>query len=271
MPYRHAHWWVLGVFPLAALAFWPNYLSQVATAPFQLHAHGITASLWLALLALQSWGIHAGRRPLHRSLGKVSLALFPLFLAGGMGIFIGMAQRYVGHASPFHVTYAPRLAWLDIVSVAGFALFYFQALRQRRTVALHAGWLLATVIFLLPPILGRLSQLLPPLAAHGPQDFWKLGVGFQLANAASAAIALAIAARAGKSGLPFLAAAALTAVGALLYQFVGGTAGWESLYARAADLPAAPLDLLAAAVGGLIAWAGWIAGQAPGARRAVAA
>jgi hypothetical protein len=32
MPYRHAHWYLLAVFPLAGLAFWKSYLAQFSAA-----------------------------------------------------------------------------------------------------------------------------------------------------------------------------------------------------------------------------------------------
>ena len=38
MPYRYAHWYVLTLFPLAALAFWPTYLGQFRTAGVEMHA-----------------------------------------------------------------------------------------------------------------------------------------------------------------------------------------------------------------------------------------
>lgn len=261
MPYRHAHWYVLALLPLAAAAFWRSYLGQIGQAPLEFHAHGVTATLWMLLLAAQAWSIHAGRRALHRQAGLVSLALFPLFLAGGASIFIGMAQRYAAGLSPFYTLYAPRLAWLDIVAVAGFAACYFEALRNRRQVRLHAGYLLATAIFLLPPILGRLINALPLFAPTGPEDFGKLAAGFQLANAAAAAIALLLAWRARPDGRPFLLAAALTVFMALLFQFVGGTAWWLALYARVADVPTAPFAAAAALAGILVGWAGWTAGR----------
>ena len=263
MPYRHAHWFVLGLFPLVGLAFWPGYLSIIAKAPPQLHAHGITATCWLVLLVAQSWTIHHGQRPLHRTLGLAGLVIFPLFLAAGAGIFVGMAQRYVAHLSPFYVVYAPRLAGIDAVAVPGFAWFFFQAMRRRRNVGLHAGYLLATTIFLLPPILGRLAPGLPPLTPHGPADFWKLGAGFQLANAIAAGFALAVGLKAGKAGSPFLQAAAITVLGAVLFQFVGPTPWWGAAYAQVAALPEMPMDLAAGLIGAGIAWAGWQAGKAP--------
>ena len=262
MPLRKAHWFLLALFPITALAFWPGYLSQLGTAPIEFHAHGVTATLWLILLVAQSWSIQAGQRQLHRAIGMSSLVLFPLFLVGGVGIFVGMAQRFV-EGSPFQAMYAARLALVDAVGVAGFAYFYFEGLRQRRKVQLHARYLLATVIFLLPPILGRVAPILPPLSIAGPQDFWKLEIAFHIGNFLAAAIAFALALGSGKNGRPFYIAGALTLLAGLLYQSVGTTGYWEEFYAHFAYLPRAPLALIAIVVGALIAWAGWRAGHRP--------
>jgi hypothetical protein len=262
MPYRKAHWFLLALFPIAALAFWPGYLSQLSTAPVEFHAHGVTATLWLMLLVAQSWSIQVGRRNLHRVIGLSSLVLFPLFLVGGIGIFLGMAQRFV-EGSPFQAMYAARLAWVDAVGVAGFAYFYFEGLRQRRRVHVHARYLLATVIFLLPPILGRLAPILPPLSISGPQDFWKLEIAFHIGNFIAAAIAFVLAWRSGTHGRPFYIAGALTLLAGLLYQTVGTTVRWEEFYAGVADWPRTPLALTAILGGVLIGYAGWRAGRRP--------
>ena len=116
MPYRHAQWWILGLFPLAGLAFWPGYLSVIPTSPPSYHLHGVTASLWLTLLIVQSWSIHHGHRTFHRTNGLVSLTLFPLFLAGGAAIFgsattAGAATtltRFSGSATLAAATAEPR-------------------------------------------------------------------------------------------------------------------------------------------------------------------
>lgn len=261
MPYRHAHWYLLAVFPLAGLAFWQSYLAQLSIAPLEFHAHGITASLWLTLLVVQSWTIQHDRRDLHRQLGLGSLALFPLFLAGGATIFVGMAQRFAGQVAPFYTMYAPRLAWLDVVAVGGFAYCYFQALRQRRKVHPHSRYMLSTVFFLLPPILGRLAPALPPLTPSGPDEMWKLGIGFQLANMIAAGIPFYLAWRAPKHGRPFAEVGMLIVIGAILYQTIGGSAAWKSLFAQAANIPVAALALAAGAAGGIVSYAGWTAGK----------
>ena len=260
MPYRHAHWWILALFPLAGFAFWPGYVSTITSASFEFHAHGITATLWLGLLALQSWSIHNDNMAFHRLSGRSSLALFPLFMAGGAGIFLGMAQRYVA-GSPFHAMYAPRLAWLDIVAVGGFAFCYFQALRWRRKMHVHSRYMLATVLFLLPPIFGRLSGI--PLGVRGPEDFARLEYGFQAANLMAAGIGLWLAFRPSKHGRPFLHAAGLILLSALLFQTVGTWPAWEKLIAGVADWPRVPLTLSAALTGVVVAWAGWVSGKRP--------
>lgn len=258
MPYRHAHWYLLSLFPLSALAFWPSYLSQLKTAGAEFHVHGISATLWLVLLTLQSWLIQRDRRPLHRTLGTFSLVLFPFFLIGGVGIFFGMADRYVA-GEPFQAMFAPRLAWLDFVAVAGFAYCFYEAMRQRRKVHPHAGYMLATTIFLLPPIFGRLSAI--PLGVTGPAEFERLELGFTAANVLITAIAFLIAWRRGKHGRPFWVAGWLTALAAILFATVGASPAWESFYASVASWPRMPFVIAAGVAGIGIAFAGWAAGR----------
>ena len=268
MPYRHAHWYLLALFPLAALAFWQSYVTQFTSASMEFHAHGLTATLWLVLLVAQSWTMDRGQRQTHRTVGTASLILFPLFLMGGTGIFFGMADRFVA-GSPFHAMYAPNLVWLDVVAVSGFAYFYYQALRQRRKVHPHSRYMLATAIFLLPPIFGRLSAI--PLGVTGPEDFGKLGTGFQIANGITAGIAFWLAFRSGKHGRPWALAGILTIIGAILYQVIGEMPAWRTLYAHMADLPTAPFMLAAGIAGIVIGYAGWTAGRRPAPETAVPA
>ncbi len=265
MPYRHAHWWILALFPIAALAFWFNYLSVLSTSPASYHFHGITASLWLILLAIQSWSIHHGHRAFHRVNGLVSFALFPLFLAGGAAIFVGMAQRYVAAETPFHAIWPPNLAWLDFVAVGGMAFFYFQALKNRRFVGKHSSYLLATAIFLMPPIFGRLAPLPLGLDLAKPENFAQMGPGFHLGNLVSALIAFVIAWRAGRKGKPFVMAGLLIVLSSILFEMPGGTAAWKALYVHAATIPALPMALAAAIGGAAVGWAGWVAGKRPAA------
>lgn len=258
MPYRHAHWYILGLIPLIGLAFWPGYWSVLSTTTWQFHAHGITAFAWLLLLAAQSWTIQHGDRATHRLAGLGSLVLFPLFLAGGAGLFFAMAAK-MNAGSPFHVLYAARLAWVDIASVAMMAWFYFEALKHRRKVRLHSAYMLATTIALLPPIFGRLSGI--PLGVTGPETFDRLYPGFIAGQMIAAAAALLVARGRGPDGRPWLWAALISILGAIAFATIGGSAAWRRFYAVLADVPAVPIMVAAGAFGALVAWAGWNAGK----------
>jgi hypothetical protein len=258
MPYRHAHWYILALLPLIGVAFWPSYWSTFSSASWAFHIHGTTALAWLLLLAWQSWSIHKGNRGAHRSSGRLSLILFPLFLAGGTALFFGMAQKMV-QGSEFHILYGPQLAWFDFAGVGMMALFFHEALRHRRRVALHSGYMLATVIALLPPILGRLSGI--PLGVRGPGTFELLYPGFVISGLLAAAIALVVARGRGTDGRPWLEAALISIASVVAFVTVGETQLWQDVFAWTASLPVAPFIVASAVAGALIAWSGWTQGR----------
>lgn len=65
----------LGLLLLAVVAFWPTYLSQLASSSGYTHLHAATATLWLLFLIAQPLAIRTRRRSLHRVLGRVSYGL----------------------------------------------------------------------------------------------------------------------------------------------------------------------------------------------------
>jgi hypothetical protein len=271
MPYRHAHYYLLLLFPLTALAFWPSYFSQFRASPYAFHVHGITASLWIGLLAVQSWSIHHRRNALHRSLGLASFALFPFFVAGGFLVLQTMAAKFGAQADPFYERFGARLGALDTLSSFALPALFYMALKQRRKVHLHARWMLATVFFLIPPIVSRLMPALPPLAITGPETFYRFGYGVQISFALTIGLALALAARAPKHRRPWLATAGLVAVQALLFQTLGQTQTWERLYVSLSAVPVPLLVSFAFALSIAATWAGWLAGMSPQRRDAAAA
>ena len=270
MPYRHAHWYLLLLFPLTGLAFWPNYFSKFAASPYAFHVHGITASLWIALLAFQSWTIHNRRNALHRSAGLASLALFPFFLLGGLLVLQTMADKFARRAEPFFDVFGARLGTVDTVSSIALPCLFYLAIRWRRKVPLHARYMLAPVLFLFGPILSRLMPALPPLAITGPDTFYRFGYGVHVANGLAVAIAALLYARAPKHGRPFLIVGALIVLQSLLFETVGPMPAWERLYSALADVPTALVVSVGLAAGILAGAAGWTAGQPPARREAAA-
>ena len=261
MPYRHAHYWLLSLYPLTLLAFWPGYFSRLAEAPPALHFHGLTASVWIALLAAQSWTIHRRRNSLHKTLGYSSFFLFPLFLTGGLLVIQTMASATAAGVSPFYDLFGARLGTFDFVSAVGVGYFYFMALKHRRNVQLHARYMLGTIFFLIGPILARFLGAIPPISIRGPETFDRFAMAFHLANLIAFAFVMALYVRSGRFGRPMLIAAALIALQSILFETLGATTIWQNLFASIARLPTTAIISFGLAASSAIIWLGWISGQ----------
>ncbi len=261
MPYRHAYWYLVALFPLVGLAFWPTYFAIFSTSPAALHAHAAAGTLWIAILAVQSWMIHHGRREFHRQTGIASLGVFPIFVAASAAVVVLMARQFAGKLSPVAVAYGPRLGLGSIGLTIGFVYCYWQGLRQRRKVHPHSRYMLATVVFLLPPIFVRLLRFVPLLDIRGAQDLWKLALNIQLANILVAVFVFILAWRAGKHGRPFVEAGTVILVDDILLQAVGVKASWQGFFALLASIPLPAAALAAGAAGIIVAYCGWLAGK----------
>jgi hypothetical protein len=261
MPYRRAWIWLAALLALTSFAFWPSYLSGLGAASFEIHAHSATAFLWMILLTVQSWSIHAGRRTLHRQLGIVSLALFPAFLAGGLLISVGMAKRLVAREDLFHELFAARLSPVDAAGVAGIAWCFYCALRHRRKVHLHARYMLATVLFLFGPIALRILTLYGPFAIHSDAEYYRIADVLRVTTAATLAGLAFLVWRAPRHGRPWIEAGGFIALQALLFETLGTAGWWREIYPRLAEVPAVPLALVGSALGAAIVWLGWTHGR----------
>lgn len=257
MPYRYAHRWLLLLFPLIALAFWPGYFGRLGEAPFALHAHGITATAWLALLTLQSWSISAHRIALHRTSGLATFVVLPLFAAAGPLALHGMASLWRSNADPFHATYGARLASVDMIAGAAVIAMVAYALAQRRRMAVHASAMLATALLVLPPILGRLLPAIPGFPVGGSAGFGGFRLSFHLANLLTLLIAASLATRRPSRGIGFAFAAIATAAQMIAFETIGGSDAWQRCVTVFTDLPPAPLAVAAAIANGALLWWAW--------------
>jgi hypothetical protein len=88
--------------------FWPSYFSIWTNIPWQFHAHGIAASIWVAMVTVQSWTAHdKSQLALHRAVGKSSLFLFPFLIAGLAAILDRSAKGFVAGDGPIRVLFGP--------------------------------------------------------------------------------------------------------------------------------------------------------------------
>ena len=54
MPYRHAPYYVLACIAVILAGFWASYFAPFTTVPWQFHAHGVAASIWVLMVLAQS-------------------------------------------------------------------------------------------------------------------------------------------------------------------------------------------------------------------------
>lgn len=264
MPYPQAWLWVTALLLLTVPAFWPNYLGTLSTVEWQLHVHGTTAGLWVLLVIFQSWTIHHGRRSLHRAAGLSSLVLAPLFLAGGVLVIGTLAAR----PGPFAELFGARLALVDATSVIAIAVFLFLALKHRRNVGLHAGWMLATVFPLINPTVGRLLPAFAPgLTITSLEELPRFADSVRVAQALALGLALFLYLRNRRYGTPMLAVAALLAVQMVLFETVGRSEWWAGVTAQIGALSPVVLAAFGVAIGAVAVAAGWTSGSARPAAR----
>jgi hypothetical protein len=264
MPYRTAYIWVALLLPASALAFWPSYLARLGEVSWILHAHGVTATLWIMLVVAQSWSIHRSRRGLHRFAGRASLALFPLFWTSGLLIVQVMAAGFVAGGSPFQSLFGARLTPVDLLTSAAILYLFHVAVSRRRSVLVHASAMLAIPFFLVPPIAVRLLQIGGPLAIAGPDQFYKFGYGLELANLLCIAFALWLYARRPGTAWPFLVAAAAIAAQGLAFETLGRSPAWEAAMPWIASTPTAAIAAIGLLVSAMVVWSAW--SQPEGAR-----
>lgn len=241
--YRNAHWWLLALLPLTVLAFWPGYFSQMRGASLGHHVHGAAGMLWITLAALQSWSIATRRIALHRAAGQGVYIVVPLFVAGGSLAILEMARGYVGAIDPFRAAFGARLALLDLSAAIIVPLLVRDALVNCRRAARHAASMLATVLFILPPMIGRLLQHVPGYPAGFPAGMY----GGELIGAA---VALWFWWRDRGYGGAFVVVALADIAHCAAFAGYGG----EALTRALAPLAPGPTAALAAGLAALVLW-----------------
>jgi hypothetical protein len=144
---------------LAAVAFWPRYLSRLGgdIDPYT-HAHAVVALLWVLLLIGQPLLLRKHRR-LHRRIGVLSYVLAPVFMLASL--LLAHARFRAMDIASFK-SEAPSL-YLPLSAVVLFGLSYSLGIAYRHTAPLHGRFMIATGLPMVDPVLGRV------LYYHGPR------------------------------------------------------------------------------------------------------
>ena len=264
MPYSKAHWFMLALLPVTLLAFWPSYFGSLHKAPLEHHLHGVTGTLWILLLAGQSFAAHSRRLPLHRSAGRLVFVLAPLLIgAFGMVTWAGARKSGLGH--PFYEAFGRALLTGDALLLFATAILVYLALRYRRQVHLHSALMLATVIGLLPPILARLFNFyVPGLIISGPETLYRFGSALLLSVSLTTILGIFLALRYRPYGWPWWLASGFVALLYLLYATLGQTTLWSDVVAQIASWPPIAVFTFGVILGALACALGWRHGRSAG-------
>lgn len=266
MPYPRAHHYVLMCMAVIIVGFWPSYFVQWGIVPWQFHAHGVAASLWVIMVFAQSWTAHNKQLPLHRAIGKSSLFLFP-FLIGGLAAIIDLtAKGYVAGNDPFRVGLGASFLIGLVLAIAAYVTVYYRALKFRRKVWVHSGYMLTTPLILFESPFSRvMGMVLPPFMVRGPQDMDRIIPSILWAMAVALAIIAAIVLKYRDKATPFLVAGGFIVAQMLTMGLMGDNALLHWMLAAIGQVSSATVVAAGFAIGAATSWAGWRAGRRPAA------
>jgi len=263
MPYPRAPYYMLAVIGFILIGFWPSYFTQgPTTVPWQFHAHGVAASLWVLTVTAQSWTAqHKNQLQLHRAVGKTSLFLFP-FLIGGLAAITSLqAQNWVAR-EPLHLLYGPGFMIGTMVAMAAYVTVYYRALKYRRKVWVHAGYMLSTPLILFEsPFSRAASFVFPPFEVHGPADFPHVMASIEWSEVLVLIFIAGIWWRVGERAKPFLVTAGFVVAEMLAMGFASDFPILKQFDTFMGHLPSATIVATGFAIGALTSWAGWNAGK----------
>lgn len=264
MPYPRAPYYMLGVIAVIIVGFWPTYFAVAPSAPWQFHAHGMAASLWVLIVTAQSWTAqHKNQLQLHRAVGKASLFLFP-FLIGGLAAIIDRQARNYVAGDPVHLLYGPGFMIGTMIAMAAYVTVYYRALKFRRKVWVHAGYMLSTPLILFEsPFSRAASFVVPAFKVHGPSDFPHIMASIEWSMALELLIIGVIWLRVRDRANPFLVTAGFIVVEMVAMAYASEIAALKQFDTFIGHLPDATIVLTGFAIGTVTSWLGWQAGKRP--------
>lgn len=264
MPYRHSHYYVGFVLLVIMLGFWASYWSITASVRGAFHVHAVSAMAWLSLLIVQSVSIQRRQNAFHKQMGLASLVLFPFLILGLVMIMDVAGQRYAAQESAFVMHNGPSFGIGTGIAIAAYLTLFYQALKNRRRVKVHAGYMLATPLILFESPFSRVMEsYLPWLNFIGSEDIHAVQDTIAISDGMVALFALALYFRDRKNGAPWLVAAGFCLLQAVVMWFAPFVPQVGTLFGAYAQIPL-PFTASAGMAAGIMAgWLGWRAGSAP--------
>lgn len=262
MPYRHGHYFVGFALLVTLAGFWASYFTMREAMPLAFHVHAITALTWLAFLVVQSVAIHRRHNGFHKTLGQASFVLFPLLMVGFVSIINLSASRYLAAESDFIMYLGPSFGIGMLIALAAYLTLFYNALKHRRNIRLHAGYMLATPMILFESPFSRVMDRFMPwlnvIGSEGPRNLLDTIV---VSNALVCALALVLYLRDRKSGRPWLVAICFMVLQSIAMWFAPDMPFLGPLFEAYGRIPES-LTLAAGALAGVaVTYFGWVAGS----------
>jgi hypothetical protein len=259
---------VLVVIAVIIAGFWPSYFSTWTAVPWQFHSHGVAASLWVTMVAAQSWTAHRkAQLPLHRAVGKSSLLLFPFLIVGLAAIIDYTGKSVVAAPDPVRAAFGSSFVIGLAVAIAAYVTLYYRALKHRRKVWVHSGYMLATPLILFESPFGRILNMgFPGLAIRGPGDLHLIMPAILWSMAIELAFIAAVWLKYRDKANPFLVAGGFIVAQMVTMGLLTGSTILRPVLLAIGHVPSAAMVMTGMAIGAATSWAGWEAGKRPAAR-----
>ena len=272
MPYRHAHYFVGFVLVTILIGFWASYWSAIDQVPLAFHVHAISSSAWLMLLIVQSLAIHRRANAFHKQMGRASFALFPFLILGFVMIIDVSAQRYATAEGAFILHNGPSFGVGMVIAITAYLTLFYHALKQRRNVKLHAGYMLATPLILFESPFSRvMGDFLPWMNVIGSEGPQAVQDTIAISDGLAIAFAMTLYFMDRKHGAPWLVASCFMGLQAMVMWNAPFVPALGPLFNAYAQIPLAVTAAAGIAAGALAGWLGWRAGGSGGVRKAAAA
>ncbi|WP_340588272.1 hypothetical protein [Erythrobacter alti] len=264
MPYRHAHYFIGFVLAVIIAGFWASYFAVSESIPVAFHVHAVSAMAWLALLLGQHLVIQRRANALHRQMGKASFALFPFLIVGFVMIINVSAKSYAARESDFIMYNGPSFGIGMIVAIGAYITLFYLALKNRRNVKLHAGYMLATPLILFESPFSRvIGGNFPWMNVIGSEGFHGLIDTIIISNAMAMTLAFVLYLMDRRNGAPWLVAIGFIAAQSLAMWFAPSSDMLGSLFDAYATIPREMTLVAGLFAGAAAGWLGWEAGKRP--------
>ncbi|MFO6446545.1 hypothetical protein ACLBKU_05305 [Erythrobacter sp. NE805] len=242
--------------------FWASYFGAERPVPLAFHVHAISAMTWLALLIGQHLTIQRRAHALHSQMGRASFVLFPFLILGFVMIINVTAANFARGDDPFADRLGPAFGIGMGIAIAAYLTLFYLALRNRRNVRLHAGYMLATPLILFESPFSRvMGEYLPWMNVIGSPFPQAILDTIALSDILACLFALTLFAMNRKYGAPWLVATGFMLLQAAAMWFAPSIPAVRTAFGVYATIPPVNMMVIGVAAGAATAWAGWQAGK----------